>query len=279
MNLAFRADLHCHSTCSDGTFSVEELLLHAQKNGIQGLSITDHDTVGAYPEALTLGKKLGIQVIPGVEFSAHFKEKSVHILGYSFDFTSPSLQSLCERHRLRREERNHLILEKLKTKKIDIQPEELAANTPLHTIGRPHIAQILVEKGIVPDIASAFRRYIGDGKPCFVQGPTFSMEETLDVIHQAKGLAVLAHPHLQNSRSFVFDILKHPFDGLECEYAQMTPKQNAPWIALAKEKNLLMTGGSDFHGSVKPTLKLGATLVDFEKFAPLMTQFRSHYEL
>jgi 3',5'-nucleoside bisphosphate phosphatase len=277
--MTFRADLHCHSTCSDGTLTVEELLQLAKKNGIQGLSITDHDTLGAYPEALILGKKLEIQVIPGVEFSTHFKGKSVHILGYSFDFKSPSLHHLCERHQLRREERNRLILEKLKTKNITIQPEELASSSLLHTIGRPHIAKLLVEKGVVPDIATAFHRYIGDGKSCYVQGTTFTIEETLDAIHQAKGLAVLAHPHLQNSRSFVADILQLPFDGLECEYAKMPPQKNAPWIALALEKKLLMTGGSDFHGSVKPNLKLGATAVDQEKFSPLLEQFHSHYEL
>lgn len=266
--MTFRADLHCHSTCSDGTLSVEELLQLALASGIQGLSITDHDTLGAYPEALILGKKLGIQVIPGIEFSAHSNGKSVHILGYSFDHTSPALHRLCERHRQRREERNRLILEKLK-----INPEELASSTSLHTIGRPHIAKLLVDKGIVSDIAEAFHRYIGDGKPCFVQGATFSIEETLDAIHQAKGLAVLAHPHLQNSPSFVKKILNHPFDGLECEYAQMPSNKNAPWLALAKEKKLLMTGGSDFHGSVKPTLKLGATCINQDKFAPLLAHY------
>lgn len=268
--MTFRADLHCHSTCSDGTLSVEELLLLAKASGIQGLSITDHDTIAAYPEALILGKKLGIQVIPGVEFSAHYKGKSVHILGYSFDYKSPFLHQLCERHRLRREERNRLILEKLKAKNMVIQPEELAESTALHTIGRPHIAKLLVEKGFAKDIAEAFHRYIGDGKPCYAQGNPFTIEETLEAIHKANGLAVLAHPHLQNSRSFIRDILTHPFDGLECEYAQMSPKQNAPWLTLASERKLLMTGGSDFHGSVKPTLKLGATVIDQEKFSPLL---------
>lgn len=267
-------DLHCHSTCSDGTYTVKELLELAVQIGLKGLSITDHDTLGAYPEALVLGEQLGLQVIPGVEFSTHDQGKSVHVLGYSFDITSSGLLQLCQRHQARREERNLQILEKLKSKDIHILPEELAVSSSIHTIGRPHIAKLLVDKGVVPDIPTAFQRFIGDGKSCYVQGPTFSTEETIEAIHQAKGLAVLAHPHLQNSRSFVKNLLQYPFDGLECEYAQMPPSQNTFWIKLAKEKNLLMTGGSDFHGSVKPTLKLGASFTSEENFAPFLAHYR-----
>lgn len=269
-------DLHTHTTCSDGSFTPEELIDLAIKNGLQGLSITDHDSISAYPETLNMAKTKGIILIPGVEFSCHYKDKSVHILGYSFNFTNSELLALCQRHKERRTSRNLKILEKLKACNIEITEEELNTSTS-GVVGRPHIAKLIVEKKHASDIAEAFRIYLGDGKKGYVSGEVFTIEETLQALHAAGGLAVLAHPHLYYNHQFVREVMKHPFDGIESEYAQMPPDKNAPWIAYAKEHHLLMTGGSDFHGSIKPQLPLGATQVSLEQIKPLLTQFYSHY--
>lgn len=266
----FKADLHCHSTCSDGTCTPFEILDLAKKIGLRGLSITDHDSVLAYPAALEKAKELDLYLIPGVEFSSHHKNQSVHILAYSFDYTHPAIHALCEKHKRRRLDRNLKILDKLKTVGFLIDPEELLALS-FATLGRPHIAYLMMQKKYVPDIATAFKLYLGDGKKCYVAGDQISLEETLATIKTANGLAVLAHPHLYNSYKTVKKLLEFSFDGLECSYANMTLEQNQPWIELAKEKNLMITGGSDFHGDVKPTIQLGATSIPWELFVPLLT--------
>lgn len=270
---SFKADLHCHSTCSDGSLTPAQLIALAKAKGLNGLSITDHDGVEAYPSAFELAAEHGIQMIPGAEFSSHLGEKSVHILAYSFDTSNPELLAFCKKHRERRYSRNEQILQKLSKEGYEITLEELLKSAPA-TVGRPHIAKLLVEKGYVPDIVTAFKRHIGDGKKCYVPGVKISIEETLAVIHSAKGLAVLAHPHLYQSGKFVRKVLEYPFDGLETRYARLSTRQNAPWIALAQEKNLFQTGGSDFHGAMKPAIDLGSTTVGWENFEKLL----KHYE-
>jgi predicted metal-dependent phosphoesterase TrpH len=264
-------DLHTHTTCSDGSYTAEELIKLAVGIGLTGLSITDHDSITAYPEAFEIAKKHNIQLIPGVEFSCHYKEKSVHVLGYSFDYQNEAIQNLCKRHYERRANRNLQILEKLKTLGVDITEDELKKSTS-GVIGRPHIAKLLIAKGHAADIAEAFKVYLGDGKKAYVAGALFTIQETLDVIHAAKGFAVLAHPHLHYSHTFVKDIMtNHAFDGMECQYSLMSKQKNAPWIEYAKKHDLLMTGGSDFHGTIKPMIPLGATIVTQEQIQRLLS--------
>jgi len=272
----FRADLHCHSTRSDGTLSPAALIALAKKKELQGLSITDHDSVAAYPDCLAHAKQHGIQIVPGVEFSTQYKGISVHVLAYSFDYTHRDLLDLCQRHQQRRKERNLQILDNLAKEGFLIDPKELPQDGRT-TVGRPHIAKLLVDKGYVTDIPTVFQLYLGDGKKCYVPGVPLAIPETLEVIHAAQGLAVLAHPHLFKNLAFVRSVLAFPFDGLECEYARMSPQQNEPWISLAQQKGLLRTGGSDFHGAIKGNLELGASTVSWERFDPLLMHFKIHH--
>jgi len=263
-NLSFRADLHCHTTCSDGSLTPQALILLAKSIGLSGLSITDHDTVDSYASAKPFAKEQGILLGHGAEFSCLFQDLSVHVLAYDFWLEHKSLNELCENHRERRLQRNQVILEKLKRLKMVIEEDEL--NAMGHTIGRPHIAQLLVKKGYVSSIKEAFQLYIGDGKPCFFRGPVFTVEETLQIIHAAEGKAFLAHPHLIQHTSKIKELLKLPFDGIECHYARLLPEKEKKWIKLAKEKGLLMSGGSDFHGESKEHSPLGSSWVDQESF-------------
>ncbi|TXI40265.1 MAG: PHP domain-containing protein, partial [Nitrosomonas sp.] len=159
----FRADLHCHSTYSDGTLTPQELVELAITKGLKGLSITDHDTVGAYPELFTYGKERGIAIIPGIEFSASHKDKPVHILGYSFSPTNSSIIKLCETHLVRRTQRNQAIIDRLAAIGLPIDADEMTAFGAKGSIGRPHIAAAMVKKGYVGSVQEAFKKYLREG--------------------------------------------------------------------------------------------------------------------
>jgi 3',5'-nucleoside bisphosphate phosphatase len=261
----FRADLHCHTTFSDGMMTPEQLFCHAKEIGLAGISITDHDTIDAYVQAPDIAKRLGLLLGSGVEFSCIFQKMSVHILGYDFDLNSHSIAKLCDRHQHRRAERNKTILENLSRLGMPILEEELLSISE-RTIGRPHIAQLMVKKRYVGSIKEAFNHYIGDGKPCYASGEGVSVEETIGAIHQGGGKAFIAHPHLLEHARKIKELLKYPFDGIECHYAKFPPEQEVRWVQVAKEKDWLMSGGSDFHGSIKDYIQLGCAWVDQKNF-------------
>lgn len=261
----FQADLHCHTTCSDGTLTPRSLLLHAKEIGLSGISITDHDTIEAYTVAPLIAKELDLQLGSGVEFSSVFQTLSVHILGYDFDLESPAIHKLCQRHKQRRQNRNRGILEKLRRLNMPLSEEELLAMGEA-ALGRPHIAQLMIQKGYVATITQAFNLYIGDGRPCFDSGEGISSEETIAIIHQGGGKAFLAHPHLFRHAGKVKELLKLPFDGIECYYARFPLSQEKRWIKIAKEKGWLASGGSDFHGALKEYIPLGCSWVNQEIF-------------
>ena len=266
----FRADLHCHSRCSDGTLFPEELFVLAQKSNLQGLSITDHDTIAAYKNIASIAQAYPhIAWISGVEFSAFQDKRSVHLLGYAFSLTDPGIASFCQAHAHRREKRNQAILEKLALHGMPLEQTELQGD---HTLGRPHIAQAMIKKGYVSSIQEAFTLYLGDGRSCYSEGARFTVEETIDVIHQAKGKAILAHPHLIQE-PFPVQLLHLPFDGLEGYYGRFSLRQCERWTKIAAHKNWLITGGSDFHGEVKPETYLGSSWTPEVTFNALRTQF------
>jgi predicted metal-dependent phosphoesterase TrpH len=263
----FRADLHCHSTFSDGSETPARLLEMAKSAGLSGLSITDHDTIDAYPSAIVEAKKQGILLGSGVELSCAFQNTSLHLLGYDFSLENPALVQFCERHVQRRKNRNLRMLEKLRKYQMTMTEEELIQSNPAtKTLGRPHIAKLMIEKGYVKTFKEAFNEYLGDGKKCYDPGEPFSAEETISVIHEARGKAFLAHPHLLDQPKIVDDLLKLPFDGIECRYAKFTPPEEKRWMKIAQSRNLLMSGGSDFHGGDKTYLPLGSSWVDEPTF-------------
>lgn len=259
----FWADLHCHTTCSDGTVTPTDLVWKAKAIGLKGLSITDHDTLEAYPEALKAAQEAGIRLGTGIEFSCQFEETSLHLLGYGFKLDHPEIHQLCERHGHRRASRNRAILEKLSQEKIHISYEELLSKASGKTIGRPHIAQLMVDKGIVKNRREAFRQYIAEGKKCYVQGESFQPQEAIDVIHSAGGKAFIAHPQLLPGDIALDRLLRLPFDGIECYYCRLFKKS---WLEIAQARGWLVSGGSDFHGSATPEVELGCNGVDEATF-------------
>ncbi|HSW72419.1 MAG TPA: PHP domain-containing protein [Chlamydiales bacterium] len=269
--MTFRADLHTHSTFSDGSFTPIELLDEAVKIGLQGLSITDHDTIDAYSEELFHeAKKREVLLLAGSEVSTRHREHDIHILAYGIDLKSQLFRSFLTEIQERRNERNRGILLKLQEHKMPIYEEELLALREKEKIpkilGRAHIAYLMVEKKYVGSIQEAFQRFLKDGGPCFVPGNKFSPMDAIQQIHMAKGKAVLAHPHFITHNRIVKDLLEMPFDGLECYYAKLGPEQEKRWVGIAKEKSWLATGGSDFHGAMKPYIPLGCSWVGEETF-------------
>lgn len=271
---AFRADLHCHSTCSDGTLTPEELVRLAYDKGLNGLSITDHDNTEAYELALPVARQLNFPLIPGVEFSASLKGVSVHILGYSFTSGHPALKALCDRQAARRLDRNMMILANLDKLGLPLSIEEVISISGCqHTIGRPHIALAMIKKGYVESIQKAFKKFLGEGKPAFATGSHITPEETIEAIHAAQGFAIIAHPHLIVHNRSLKQLLEMNFDGLECFYSRFQKEQNKRWVTICQKKGWIMTGGSDFHGDVKPNVSLGCSWVDQETFQKLQERF------
>lgn len=264
----FRADLHCHSNCSDGTDDPLRLLDLAKTAGLSALSITDHDTIQAYTPALyAKADELKISLLIGTEISTEFQGLTVHILAYGFDDT---LRQFLDEALVRRRERNRKILEKLKKKGIVIEESELPTFGPEQIIGRPHIAAMLLKKGAVSSIQEAFERYLQDTATCYVPGGKFTPLEAIRTIQEAKGKAVLAHPHFLKKGRFLREILGHPFDGLECYYGRLHKEQEAPWIKIAQEKGWIATGGSDYHGTLRPYIQLGCSWVGQAVFQRLL---------
>ncbi len=276
--IEFRADLHCHTSCSDGTTSPQEIIKLACEKGLSGLSITDHDTIEAYKTAIPAAKDLGLPLISGVEFSAIHRQTSVHILAYSFSLGSSLLQEFCLKHSQQRTERNQKILALLSSHRMPLTEAEIQDYLPTSPkiIGRPHIAFAMLKRGYVSSIQEAFSKYIGEGGPCYAMGHYFSVEETIELIHQTKGLAVIAHPHLIENPTIMQDLLHMNFDGIEGYYGRFIASQQERWVKIGKKKGWLITGGSDFHGEMKPNLSLGSSWVNEETFNILQNRFKQN---
>jgi predicted metal-dependent phosphoesterase TrpH len=251
----------------------KELVDCALENKLTALSITDHDTIAAYAEALPYAKSKGLILGAGVEFSCEYKRKSVHVLAYDFLLDDSELLQYCESHQKRRKERNQKILERLQRLGIHITEEEIINRFEgERTLGRPHIAQVMVEKGYVYSLQQAFQRYLGDKACCFVSGHPFSIEEAIAIIQKAQGKVFLAHPHLYADVAFVQKILELGFHGIECYYGRGGHSLEKTWLRLAKDMGLLISGGSDFHGSVKPHISLGSSYVDYLSFRTIFSR-------
>ncbi len=270
----FKADLHTHSSFSDGTFTPQELVELAFRQGYQGLSICDHDAIDAYSVAFKIAQDKGVYLIPGVEISASHDGVSVHILGYGYNPESSILQDGCIFHRERRRTRNLSILEKLHDHGMPLDELEIInQNSNTITYGRPHIALAMVKRGYVQDVQEAFRMYLGSGKSCYSPGENWTIDEAISLIHDAGGLAVIAHPHIIRNDKIVEALLKKNFDGIEGYYCKFKKNECARWLKVASTHRWLVTGGSDFHGINKPDVPFGASFVCEEDFDPIWSHW------
>ncbi len=255
-------DLHVHSTASDGTYTPRELVELAQKEGLKALALTDHDTLEGLAEAQKAAQEIRLPLVPGVEISVKFEGPGhCHILGYFIDSETPELKEALELLQKAREERNQKMVQKLQALGIDITLEELASETS-GEIGRPHIAALLVRKGVVKHVDQAFEKYLKKGAPAYVPKARLTPEEAFAVIRKAQGLPVLAHPiHLKLSPEelarYLARLKELGLVGIEAYYTDHPPSFVSLCLDLARRFDLLVTGGSDFHGRNKPHIKLG----------------------
>lgn len=257
-----RIDLHLHTTHSDGSFSPAAVLEFAKAAGVTALAITDHDIVAGIPEAIEAGSRLGIEVIPGVEISSRHGESELHILGYCIDWRQPRLNERMKSLRESRHERNPRIIERLNELGLDITYEEVRVLAGTESIGRPHIARVLMNKKMVASAKEAFDRYLAEGRPAYVPRQLPAPEEAVTWIREAGGVAVLAHPTWVKESSeglsrLVEGLKEAGLGGIEVHYSTHNARQTDEYRSLAQRLNLLITGGSDFHGLTKPDIQVG----------------------
>ena len=257
-----RLDLHLHTTHSDGSFTPAEVIDLAHKAGVTALAITDHDITAGILEATVAGQTHGIDVIPGVEISSIIGTSELHILGYFLDYQDARLNERLARLRDSRHRRNPKIIERLQAAGIAITYEEVCALAGTDSVGRPHIARVLMEKGVVASAKEAFDLWLADGRPAYVPRELPTPSDAMQWIREAKGLPVLAHPTwVKPTDGTLTDLVRQlkadGLDGVEVHYSTHTPRQTREYLALAKQLDLLVTGGSDFHGLTKPDIDVG----------------------
>lgn len=257
-----RMDLHLHTTHSDGSFTPAEIIDLAQKAGVTALAITDHDITTGVSEAAEAGRDRGIEVIPGIEISSTFGNSELHILGYFLDCRDEKLNERLATLRESRHRRNPKIIERLQAAGIDISYDEVRALAGTDSVGRPHIARILMEKKVVASAKEAFDQWLAEGRPAYVPRDLPTPAEAIQWIKAAKGLPVLAHPTwVKTTEGTLTDLVRglksDGLDGVEVHYSTHTARQTRDYLALAKQLDLLITGGSDFHGLTKPDICVG----------------------
>ena len=255
-----RIDLHVHTTASDSTASPAEAVRLAKEAGLSAIAITDHDTVSGYAEAAEAGKKYGVEVVPGIEISTKYG-RAVHILGYYIDPDSDKLAPVLDWVVHDRDERNRKMAELMAADGLPVSYEEMHRRFGA-VIGRPHFAEVLVELGLAKDVRDAFDRYVEKGQKYYLPRNFLSIERSIEIICQAGGVAVLAHPFqykLDDAglRELIEHCMESGLRGMECRYSGYSREQCKYLGHLAEEYGLIKTGGSDFHGEVKKHISLG----------------------
>jgi predicted metal-dependent phosphoesterase TrpH len=257
-----RIDLHTHTNLSDGSFSPTALVELAHQKGLNYLSITDHDTTEGLPEAMEAIQDLPLELIPGIELSSEFQGRETHILGYFIDLADPQFQARLERLRSTRLDRIHHILEQLHTLQVEITLAEVEHVAGSGTIGRPHIAQVLIEKGHVKGMKEAFERFLGVRGAAYVRRMVPEAAEIITWITDAGGIPILAHPYWEGLNATETGVacrtlVDQGLQGLEVFYGTFSARQISLNLNLARQFGLLTTGGSDFHGTFKPDISIG----------------------
>lgn len=255
-------DLHVHSTESDGTLTPEDLVAEAKKAGLAAFALTDHDTCQGVCKAMPLAASAGIELIPGIELSTDYHGKEVHIVGLYIDIENEQLLKKTAEYRKCRSERNALMVEALRKEGLSITMEELVAENLDCVITRANIARFLYEHGQIKSVREAFDRYIGDHCKCYVGRLKVASTDAVRLIKEAGGTAILAHPLLYglsntNLQKMIDELKPVGLDGLEAIYSTYTTGEEQQMKRLARENGLLISGGSDFHGSNKPDIALG----------------------
>ncbi|MDD4178845.1 MAG: PHP domain-containing protein [Candidatus Margulisbacteria bacterium] len=242
------ADLHTHSTFSDGTDSPEELVRLAAAAGLTTIALTDHDNVDGIEQAAEAGRGVGVEVIPGIEFTTENSRAELHILGYFIDYRSEPLLAVLQKVQHGRVKRIDKIVQKLNKLGVDIEPSDVFSISGEKAPGRPHVARALIKRGAVGSFKEAFDRYLDWRAPAYVPHYKLAPIEAIKLIKEAGGIPVFAHPAISNCDDLVPKLVEAGLRGLEVYYPGYYRDMIDHYLALAKKHDLLVTGGTDFHG-------------------------------
>lgn len=269
-----RVDLHTHTYYSDGALSPYELVRLAKSRGIAALAVTDHDTVDGLQEAAEAGKKFGVEVVNGVEMSVTLGEQELHLLGYFFDPENEGLRRHFEYFSIERKKRVERMVERLRHLGITLDLEKILARAGVGAPGRPHVAAALVEAGYVETYQEAFDRFLRDEGAAYVSKPHFEARVAIEMLHDAGGICVLAHPGHWTSDETVDRLLRSGLDGIEVIHPAHDLMLTRYYRQLAQRLGLIETGGSDYHGLREDDEeRLGQYSLPYPHFARLMEMF------
>ncbi len=244
------ADLHTHTTYSDGVNSPCQLVRLAYEKGLRALAITDHDSVNGLPEAMECAEKYGVEIIPGLEISSEIDNTEIHLIGLFIDYQNAELQKYLQFFRDERFHRAKRIVKKLEAMNVEISIEEILAEANNSAIGRPHIANILFRKGYVANYLEAFHKYLGDYAPAFERKIHVSLQSAIKLINDAGGIAILAHPG-KMPEELLKTVIHAGIDGIETVHPSHTDSLRKFYAGIVDQYCLLASGGSDYHGGIK----------------------------
>lgn len=250
-------DLHLHTTASDGNFTPEEVVTKAKQLGFKAIAISDHDTVAGIKAAIKKAKEIDLEIVPGIEINTDYAGTEVHVLGYYIDYEDKVLLNKLAELKEARYFRAQKIVEKLNNLGVEIDFSEVLDLAEGEVVGRSHIAQIILEKGYVQEWSQVFAEYIGHDAPAYVEREKLAVKGAIELIKEAGGIPVIAHPGLINDDDLLYEFIEWGVLGLEVYHTEHDKEEEEKYLAFANENDLLVTGGSDCHG---PRRKSGVLL-------------------
>ena len=258
------ADLHLHTQFSDGTFTPEELVLRAQKAGLACIALTDHDSVEGCARAAAACAAVKMEFIAGSELTAEHKDTEVHVLGYFLDTENQTLLERINKFQAVRQSRISEMCAALNKLGIPLKAESVFALASCKSPGRPHVARAMVKEKLIKNLDEAFERFLKKGRPAWVPKTKMSALESIELIHQAGGLAVMAHPGLNRTDDIIPDLVDAGMDGIECFHTKHSTVMSERYLEIAEKHHLLVTGGSDCHGFSKKAPLIGTVKLPYE---------------
>jgi len=258
------ADLHLHTIFSDGTYTPEELAGRARQLALAAIAVTDHDTVEGCDRMSAACQQAGLEFVPATELTAEFDDNELHLLGYFVDTQNPRLLAEMAKFQKVRQNRIHEMVARLNQHNIPLQADAVFAIANCRSPGRPHVGRALVMGGFCANLDEAFERFLKKNRPAWVPKFKISALDAIALIHQAGGLAVMAHPGLNRTDKIIPDLVSTGLDGLECFHTKHSPSTSQRYVRLAKEFNLAITGGSDCHGLSKGKPLIGTVKLPYQ---------------
>lgn len=258
------ADLHLHTNFSDGTYTPEELAVHAKRCELSAVALTDHDTVEGCARMAVACKETGIEFISGTELTAEINGVELHLLGYCIDLDNPNLLNEVSHFQAVRQNRIREMVARLNRLDIPLKAEAVFAIANCRSPGRPHVARALVQAGLCSSLDEAFERYLKINRPAWVPKSKISALRAIHLIHEAGGVAVMAHPGLNRTDDIIPEMVGGGLDGLECFHSKHSTATSQHYLQLADEYHLLVTGGSDCHGMNKGRPLIGSIKLPYQ---------------